>query len=261
MCKQFRRACKRRLRHIPETMKTLASRIAYLRKDVLGISQAQFGGHVGVSRGAVANWEVGGDISRENLRNISTAFNVTLDWLDKGRGAPPESPLSQSRHTPVASGTTNGQYLPSGAATQANAKIDKTLDGPWREIPVYGQAVAGVDGEFLMNGNVLFHAFAPPNVVAIENAYGVRVSGESMKPRYLDGEVVFVDPSRTPRRDDYVVVQVMEDEHSEPWAYVKQFVRHNNRELVLTQHNPPKEMVFDHARVVSVHVVVMAGMA
>ena len=112
-----------------------------------------------------------------------------------------------------------------------------------------------------MNGNVLFHAFAPPNVAAIAKAYGVRVSGDSMRPRYFDGEVVFVDPSRMPRRDDFVVVQVQTDEHSEPWAYVKQFVRHNSRELVLSQFNPPKEMVFDHAHVISVHVVVMAGMA
>lgn len=242
-------------------MKTLASRIAYLRKEVLGISQAEFGGHVGVSRGAVANWEVGKDISRENLSNISTAFNVTLDWLDKGRGAPPEAAASHLRQTPIASGTTNGQYLPSGAAAQANATIDKTQQGQWREIPVFGQAVAGVDGEFLMNGNVLFHAFAPPNVAQIERAYGVRVSGESMTPRYYDGEVVFVDPSRTPRKDDFVVVQVQDDENAEPWAYVKQFVRHNRSELVLSQFNPSKEMVFPHNQVVSVHVVVMAGMA
>lgn len=242
-------------------MKTLASRIVYLRKEVLGISQAEFGGHIGVSRGAVANWEVGGDISRENLSNISTTYNVTLDWLDKGRGAPPDSPLSHLRQTPIASGTTNGQLLPTGSGPQANATIDKTPQGQWREIPVYGQAVAGVDGEFLMNGNVLFHAFAPPNVASIERAYGVRVSGESMTPRYYDGEVVFVDPSRHPRRDDFVVVQIRTDEHDEPWAYIKQFVRHNHDELVLSQFNPQKQMTFPHSQVVSVHVVVMAGMA
>jgi len=242
-------------------MKTLASRIAYLRKEVLGLSQAEFGGALGVSRGAVANWEVGKDISRENLRNISTAYNVTMDWLDKGRGAPPDPLLSQSVESPIALPMTNGHYLPSGGAAQANATIDKTQQGPWREIPVYGQAVAGVDGEFLMNGNVLFHAFAPPNVASIERAYGVRVSGESMTPRYYDGEVVFVDPSRHPRRDDFVVVQVRTNENEEPWAYIKQFVRHNNAELVLSQFNPAKEISFPHSQVVSVHVVVMAGMA
>lgn len=242
-------------------MKTLASRIAYLRKDVLGLSQAEFGGALGVSRGAVANWEVGKDISRENLRNISTVYNVTMDWLDKGRGAPPDPVMSQIRHTPIAPASTNGHYLPSGGAAQANATIDKTQQGSWREIPVYGQAVAGVDGEFLMNGNVLFHAFAPPNVSQIEKAYGVRVSGESMTPRYFDGEVVFVDPSRMPRKDDFVVVQIREDDNSEPWAYIKRFIRHNQKELVLHQLNPSKEMVFPHDQVISVHVVVMAGMA
>lgn len=261
MRKHFRRECKRLVRQTPCTMKTLASRIAYLRKDVLELSQAVFGGMVEVSRGAVANWEVGGDISRENLSKISTTFGVSLDWLDKGRGAPPDPALSQSRHTPVAEGATSRQYLPSVGGHPINAKIDKNLEGSWREIPVYGQAVAGLDGEFIMNGAVLFHAFAPPNVAAIERAYGVRVAGESMLPRYEEGEVVFVDPTRTPKRNDYVVVQIQAGDDPTPWAYVKRFVRHNNRELVLHQFNPDKDLVFEHERVVSVHVVVMAGMS
>lgn len=243
-------------------MKTLASRITYLRKDVLQLSQAEFGGKVEVSRGAVANWEVGKDISRENLSRISSVFNVSMDWLDKGRGAPPDAAPSQIRHTPVALATNGGHYLPGAGIHPINAAIDTSPIGSWREIPVYGQAVAGLDGEFIMNGNVLFNAFAPPNVAAIANAYGVRVAGSSMEPRYEDGEVVFVDPTRTPRRDDYVVVQVLnDDDPTTPWAYVKRFVRHNNRELVLNQFNPQKELVFPHGQVVSVHVVVMAGMA
>jgi len=260
MCKRFQDACKPALRHTPCTMKTIGARIAYLRKEVLDLSQASFGAALDVSRGAVANWEVGGDISRENISKISTAFNVSLDWLDKGRGAPPDPKASQSRHVPIDIGVNARQYLPQGVGEQTNAIIDKTRSAPWRQIPVYGQAVAGVDGEFVMNGNVLFQTFAPINVAQVEKAYGVRVSGESMWPRYNDGEVVFVDPTRMPSKGDDVVVQIQgEDEHSEPWGYVKRFVRHNSRELVLSQFNPVKEITFPHDRVLSVHVVVMAG--
>lgn len=242
-------------------MKTLASRIAYLRKDVLRLSQAEFGGQVEVSRGAVANWEVGGDISRENLSRIASTFSVSMDWLDKGRGAPPDPAPSQIARAPVAPKANGGQYLPGAGIHPINAAIDTLPVGSWREIPVYGQAVAGLDGEFIMNGNVLFNAFAPPNVAAIASAYGVRVAGSSMEPRYDDGEVVFVDPTRTPRRNDYVVVQVMNaDDPSNPWAYVKRFVRHNSQELVLSQFNPQKELTFPHEHVVTVHVVVMGGM-
>lgn len=109
-----------------------------------------------------------------------------------------------------------------------------------------------------MNGDVMFYSPAPSSVGS-PDAYGVRVSGESMSPRYFDGEIVYVDPDRTPRRGDFVVVQVMVDEHSAPWGYVKQFLRRNTLELVLSQYNPPKELTFPNEAVVSVHVVVLAG--
>jgi phage repressor protein C with HTH and peptisase S24 domain len=241
-------------------MKNVASRIAYLRKDVARLSQAEFGRKIGVSRGAVANWEVGGDISRENISNIASMFNVSLDWLDKGRGAPPDAHPMQSHHTPVAFSSDREQSLMKGTAEQANAYIDRDRLSSWRKIPVYGQAVAGVNGEFVMNGNVLFDAFAPINITDVSNAYGVRVAGESMWPRYEDGEIVFVDTTKTPRKGDYVVVQVHTGQDDEaPWAYVKRFLRHNSSELVLSQFNPEKELTFPHDQVVSVHVIVMAG--
>lgn len=111
-----------------------------------------------------------------------------------------------------------------------------------------------------MNGEVMFYSPAPSGVGS-PSAYGVRVAGDSMSPRYFDGELVYVDPDRMPRRGDFVVVQVMMDEHSAPWGYVKQFVRRNTNELVLSQYNPSKELVFPNQAVVSVHVVVLAGSA
>lgn len=238
-------------------MKSLASRIAYLRKEVLGMSQAMFGANLGVSRGAVANWEVGEDISRENISKMSSTYEVSLDWLDKGRGAPPDPRVSQSRHTPVANRPRKAQELGLGATERSNAEIDETLLREWRKVPVYGQAVAGVDGEFLMNGNVLFSSFAPISITDVSKAYGVRISGESMSPRYEDGEIVYVDTTQTPRRGDYVVVQIDAGvEGDAPWGYVKRFVRHNSDELVLAQFNPEKEMTFPHRQVVSVHVIV-----
>lgn len=81
-----------------------------------------------------------------------------------------------------------------------------------------------------------------------------------MVPRYEDGEIVFVDTTKTPRRGDYVVVQVHAGDDGEaPLAYVKRFIRHNSSELVLSQFNPEKELTFPHNRVATVHVIVMAG--
>lgn len=230
-------------------MKTFAERLKFLRKQ-RKLTQESLADLLNVSRGAVANWEVGAEIARENILGISQEFDVSLDWLERGTGKGPT--------------VTNGQALAAGGGIAedypANGRMKTEPAGRWKEIPVYGQAVAGVDGEFVMNGSVLFTALAPPSVVAIAKAYGVRVAGISMEPRYFDGEVVFVDPSRTPRTGDFVVVQIRLEEHGELLGYVKRYVRRNTKELVLKQFNPEKELVFPHTTVESVHVIVMGGM-
>jgi phage repressor protein C with HTH and peptisase S24 domain len=142
-----------------------------------------------------------------------------------------------------------------------NAVIRDKVVGLGRKIPVYGQAVGGIDGEFLMNGSVLYEVMAPPNLSNISGAYAVQVSGDSMYPRYEDGEVCFVDPKRRVKKGDYVIAQVRLEEHGPLLAYVKKFVRHNSSELILEQFNPAKELRFPASAVESVHYIALAGNA
>jgi phage repressor protein C with HTH and peptisase S24 domain len=142
----------------------------------------------------------------------------------------------------------------------ANATIGTKTRGFGVTIPLYGQAVGGVDGEFVMNeGNKLSDVTAPPGLESVSGAYAVSVSGESMEPRYFDGEVVFVHPKRRPVRGDFVVAQIQNPNSSTPLAFVKRLIRYNEGGLVLEQFNPPKQMRFDHQTVVSLHVIIMAG--
>ena len=112
-----------------------------------------------------------------------------------------------------------------------------------------------------MNGTILYEVMAPPVISHISDAYAVAVSGESMSPRYEDGEICFVDPRRRVKKGDYVIAQIGHEEHGAPLAYVKKFVRHNSIELVLEQFNPPKELRFPASNVVSVHFIALAGIA
>ncbi len=80
-----------------------------------------------------------------------------------------------------------------------------------------------------------------------------------MEPRYFDGEIVFVNPTKRVRRGDFVIAQVQVREHGPKLAYVKRFVRWNAEELVLSQYNPEKELRFTANQVISVHLVVMGG--
>lgn len=67
----------------------LGERIRYLRKEILGLnSQAEFAERLGVTRGAVGNWEIGTGVKRTTLQQISEVFDVSLVWLSTGAGSP-----------------------------------------------------------------------------------------------------------------------------------------------------------------------------
>lgn len=230
-------------------------RIRMVRTKVLGIrSQEKFAEIIGgVTRGAVGNWEIGKEISLDNLKAIATKANISLDWLINGEGSP-KLELVENNPPSVTS-------KPPQERHQSNAVIGEPINGSSVRIPVYGQAVGGIDGEFIMNGSILYEVLAPPQIAKISGAYGVLISGDSMYPRYEDGEIAFIDPTRRVKKGDYVVAQIQMDEHSAPHAFVKRFLRHNAEELVLSQFNPPKDLVFDHDSVVSVHFIALAGVA
>lgn len=216
--------------------KALGARIKRVRQAYGDLTQQEFADRLsGVSRGAVGNWERGLGIKRENLSVIAKEFGVSFEWLAENRGT-------------MEAGT-----------EPANALVGDKLVGQGNTIPLYGHAVGGQDGEFVLNGNRLDDITAPPSLSASKGAYAVTVAGESMSPRYEDGETVYVDPTRRVVRGNYVVAQIQLEEEGVKLAYIKRFLRHNADELVLEQLNPPKELRFKHQNVSSVHYIVMGG--
>src|ERR1700674_4904453 len=126
-------------------------------------------------------------------------------------------------------------------------------------IPVYGHAVGGKDGEFILNGNQVTEVLAPASLSSVPDAYAVYVVGDSMEPRYFAGEVVFVNPRLPISRGAFVVAQIAGGDDNAPHAYVKRFVSQDAKRLRLEQYNPKKVLEFPAARVVSVHRIIMSG--
>lgn len=155
-----------------------------------------------------------------------------------------------------------GQRRPPGdPLPPPNARIVGPVDliGPGERIPVLGQAVGGIDGRFIFNGETMAEVYAPSALWGVRNAYAVYVSGDSMEPRYFAGETIYVNPHIPARQGDFVVVQVVEEPEEAPTGYIKQFVSINNDKLRLRQFNPAKDMHFPRERVVSVHKIVGSG--
>ena len=217
----------------------LSSRIKKAREKAK-LTQQRLASLTGVTKAAVSAWESGKAIPRQGaIEAISKATQVSVEWLLVG-------------------GRADGG---GGVSFTPSRQVIADIDFPDKKtIPIYGQAVAGVNGEFSFNGKKLFEVLCPPQLLRTSDAYGVQVSGDSMYPRYEDGEIVYVDPSRRVKKGDYVVAQVMAEEGSSlPQVFIKKFVRHNEAELVLEQFVPKKNLVFPHERVVSVHYIALAG--
>jgi phage repressor protein C with HTH and peptisase S24 domain len=126
-------------------------------------------------------------------------------------------------------------------------------------IPVYGHAVGGKDGEFILNGNQVTEVLAPASLSSVPGAYAVYVVGDSMEPRYFAGEVVFVSPRLPIGRGAFVVAQIALSDDNVPHAFVKRFVSQDSKRLRLEQYNPRKTLEFPAAKVVSVHRIIMSG--
>lgn len=67
------------------------ARIKYVRTDLMQMrSQEAFAKWIGgVTRGAVGNWELGQDISLDNLVTISAKAQISLEWLAYNKGPKP----------------------------------------------------------------------------------------------------------------------------------------------------------------------------
>lgn len=231
------------------------ARIKHIRAEILGLRSQQALADLlskegkEVTRGAVGNWETGKEVGLESLVALSRLAGVRLEWLASNDGSMRDEPVDSPRiisELPFVSEPPNA--IITGASIQKGIKI-----------PLYGSAVGGEDGQFILNGNKLDDILAPPSLTGIGEAYAVQIAGDSMSPRYEDGETVFVNPKRRPVKGDYVIAQIHLDETSPPHAYIKRLIRRTEKELVLEQFNPQRLLTFDGNQVASVHYVLRSG--
>tara|TARA_R110000868_G_scaffold40447_3_gene139529 strand:+ start:3069 stop:3782 length:714 start_codon:yes stop_codon:yes gene_type:complete len=230
-----------------ETKGKLAVRIAAARK-VLGMSQTELSELIGVGQRTISDLERGRVAHTAEWRKIAETLGI---------------PAEEYRQLMLEARRDSGKVtrLPADvrealkrASTELRSPRAANDDG---RIPVMGQAVAGDDGRFLFNGDVIDWVPAPPALAGVPNAYAVYVSGVSMEPRFRQGETVWIHPSKPPKPGDSVVVQIAAERDGEaPAGYIKQFEGWTGDALNLSQHNPAKALTFDRDRVLSVHTVV-----
>lgn len=225
--------------------------------EVFGGNESELARTVGTSQQNINNYLTGKVMKPHYWQAVNQALGITdrevLDLVrilrDNGRYmsiGDAKSPKSEYI------------LLSPDAAIQPSITVPKSSG---KMLPVLGEAVGGAEGKYLFNGSVLDYVSCPPSLENVNGAYAVYIDGESMAPRYKPGETVWVHPTKPARRGDDVIVQIHppEDDGSPPWGYVKEYVGWSGDRLVLLQHNPSGEVVFDRIEVVSIHPIVLSG--
>lgn len=231
----------------------LKDRVREARR-ALNLSQGELAEMVGVSTQSIGKIETGKTKKPENSwEKIADALRIPRDEFARLMDEQPSATITRI-HAPL-------------TIAPPASNIDRVVplrDSPaWnRMIPVLGHVAGGAPGRgYIALGGTVEMVPCPPWLANVENAYALYVSGTSMVPRYLPGELVYVHPHKPVSAGDFVVAQIQEPNEPDPHGYVKQFVEwSNDGHLVLRQFQKPELIRFDADHVVDLHKIVVPGL-
>lgn len=206
----------------------------------------------GISKAGYAKLESGASKSTTRWQAIADHLGIPYDdvmdampWVNLAGGQSARPAGSGVRLTQRGDGSIVGNRAPVRAAPPL--------------MPVLGHAAGGAGGHLIMGGPMEYRP-TPTELENVPDGYLLRVSGESMVPRFFPNELLSIHPGRPYTRNDFVVVQF--ESGGETHGMVKQFVRWDDGtgDLVLSQYNPATEIRVPADTVKEVHRVVLPGL-
>ena len=196
----------------------------------------------------------------DTLDRLATALKCSSDWL---LGKATEAAPGETRGFAGRSAAIGGSLPPSTDPPPPLRRARPSLDRAAANLPILGIAVAGKEGFFELNGEVHGYVERPAPLYGVQDAYALYVEDESMVPRYMPGELIFIHPRRPITKDCFVVVQFRPEEDGQaPRALVKQYIRRGGGELYLREYHPAARMLtFSLESVLSIHRIIRGGEA
>lgn len=160
------------------------------------------------------------------LKKLAEAAQVPMPVLD-GRQPTPDTSMSGRRETLAA--------------------------GP-RDLPIRGNGRGGANGLFMDNGAIQGMVERPAQLNGVPSAFAIYMNGDSMEPRYFQGEILYINPLKPVRPGDFVLIELENEE-----AYVKRLVRRAGGKIICKQLNPAKEISFPANHVRHVYRIIGSG--
>lgn len=171
----------------------------------------------------------------DTLRQLSRVLQTSPEWLAAGDGAE-DVPATE----PV------GYRVEPNAIFEGPATLPPR-DGP-RDIQELGITVGGFgddDDAFELNGQVIDMVKRPYGILNRQGVFALRVSNDSMAPKYEDGDRVYVE-QRKPAIRDYVVIELKPTADDRPGkSFIKRLVATNSQMVTVEQFNPRGRLEFE----------------
>ncbi|KZK85738.1 MULTISPECIES: XRE family transcriptional regulator [unclassified Pseudovibrio] len=156
------------------------------------------------------------------IERYARFFGVDATWLFFGKG---EGARAQQESRPL-----------------IDKQRVKSLLQPFT-VPVFGSLSGGNEDYLEATGEYLDHIPAPRSLMDVAGAYALYMPGNTMEPRYLEGEALFVNPKKLPRAGEYAAIQHVKDTGAEEHLVIqvgryegiekgkRVFSRHNGENL------------------------------
>lgn len=176
------------------------------------------------------------------LQRVADTCGVAMRW--------PDAPTSDA---PSPDSSVPNLSEPDLRSPKAARSTPRPPTRPALDIPVYGTAAGARAGSAIWSGEVIEWLPRPPGLRTVRDAYALYVSGDSMRPRYATGDLIFVAPHRPVRPGDIVVVQTAADSGGEMLAWLKEFAGRRGGDILARQYNEAAEIVFEAPTVLALH--------
>lgn len=181
---------------------------------------------------------------RDTMEKLARVLDCSFEWLATGRGpiqSPPEIPDVPAAAAPVV----RGEDVP-----MPPARSEMPLD-----VPVLGTAAGSLKGAFQLDtSSPIDRVRRPPGIATAVDIYALYIVGDSMSPRFEDGELIYVSGRRPVRSGDDVVIQV-HGENDQVEAYCKRLVKRDSGRATVEQFNPSTTFDIAADRTIAIHKV------
>jgi len=195
-------------------------------------------------------------MSVDVAKRYADLLDVSAEWLLFGRGEGPSGVIAQPAQPAPAEEPAPAYDQPMARAIPLPSMQEAKL----RDLPVLGSAMAGPEGYFEMQGQVIEHVWRPPFLMGVRGAFALYVVGQSMSPRYEEGELVYCTTNRRPAPGQYVVVEMKQESDGAPiMATIGRYRRQTASHVELEKLNPAGGVKLPAAKVHRIHVIVGTG--